>query len=52
MKHLSTTALVGEADTCQLSVGFTYHSHGPIYEASARSMEFDGNREPHPALNF
>ena len=24
------TAVVGEGDTCQLSVSFTYHSSGPI----------------------
>ena len=36
------TAVVGEGDTCQLSVSFTYHSSGPIYETLAQSTEFDG----------
>ena len=37
------TAAVGEGDTCQLSVSFTYHSSGPIYETLAQSTEFDGS---------
>ena len=36
------TAAVGEGDTSQLSVSFTYHSSGPIYETLAQSMELDG----------
>ena len=36
------TAVVSEGDTCQLSVSFTYHSSGPIYEELAQSTKFDG----------
>ena len=36
------TAVVGEGDTCQLSVSFNYHSSGPIYETLAQSTEFHG----------
>ena len=36
------TAVVDEADTCQLCVSFTSHSSGPNYETSAQSMEFSG----------
>ena len=37
------TAVVGEGDTCQLSVSLPYHSSGPIYETLAQSTEFDGS---------
>ena len=36
------TAVVGEGDTCKLSVSFTYYRSGPIYKTLAQSMEFDG----------
>ena len=31
------TTVVGEGDTSQLSVSFTYHSSGPTYETLAQS---------------
>ena len=36
------SAVVGEGDTCQLSVSFTHHSCGPIYETLAQSAGFNG----------
>ena len=40
------TVVVGEGDTCQLSVSFTYHSSGPIYETLAQSTKFNGKCQP------
>ena len=42
------TAVIGEGDTCQLSVSFTYHSSGPIYETPAQYTKFDGTLSPPP----
>ena len=35
------TAVVGEGDPCQLSISFTYHSSGPIFDTMGQSTEFD-----------
>ena len=37
--------MAGEADTCQLSVSFTYHSSGPICVTLVKSMSFYSKRQ-------